>query len=136
MNNSSMMVVRIYDQLDPDKAIGTMEELLQNGVGKGAFGKYLYCLKNGKQVLLGHSNPSPIGPGGRVSSTQCVFITKGIPYKRNVATWEDLKEYLEQGWIIGTQKRPGIKVWHPLTGRNYRRDPMDIYVFENGEANE
>jgi len=131
-----MDTVIIYDLLDPEKAIGTVENLLQNGVGKGTFGKYLYCLKNGKQVLFGHSNPYPVGPGSRVTSTQCVFITKGIPYKRNVATWEDLKAYLEQGWNIGTEKRPGIKVWYPLTGRNYRRDPKDIYVFANGEANE
>lgn len=67
-----MDIVIIYDLLDPEKAIGTVENLLQNGVGKGTFGKYLYCLKNGKQVLLGHSNPYPVGPGGYFYS-MCIY---------------------------------------------------------------
>jgi hypothetical protein len=76
MNLENMNTVMIFENLDPERAIGTIAELLEKGKEVGSLGKHLYCLRNGKQVLLGHSGPNPVGPGGRITSTQQVLVNK------------------------------------------------------------
>lgn len=129
MRSDNFRTIEIVESVDLEDAIGTISDLIKNEAISGSFGDYLYGLRSKKQVLLGHEYPSPVSPGGTVGSAQYIFVTKGIQYKRHAETWEDLRELLDQGWIIGTERRPGVKIWYPVLGRNHRRDPDDIFVF-------
>lgn len=132
MQSENYRTVALTEDLRSSDAFCTLEEAIARPDITGCFGDYLYCVKNGRQVLLGHGgNLEPMSPGSVVTTVQSVFVTKGPYQHRNPETWEALRDYLNQGWIIGTVKQPGIKLWFADNGRNNRRTPERLFVFKN-----
>lgn len=131
MITNQLTDTEIVERLDPGEAIGSMQECVQSETVTGLIGDYLYAWKNGMQILVGRPNfEGGVLAGGRVSMTQLVFTSKNNGREhRRPATWEDLRSALEEGWVVGTDARPGLKCWYPLTGRAIRRSMDDIYVF-------
>ena len=120
----------IVGQLDPVDAVCTFAEAISRPDITGNFGDFLYCAQNGQQVLLGHSGPELLGTGGSATASHSVFMSKDDgSWHRSPVTWEELRDLLSQGWVLGTDRRPGIKTWYPHNGRNWRLTPEDVYVF-------
>lgn len=118
--------------IHPSAAIGTIAECIQNPEVAGDLIDYDYFVLNGRRVLLGHYDFPAVGAdtdsveiGG--SHINSIFVTQGNR-RRSVTTWEELRSLLAEGWVIGTERRPGVKIWFASTGRNSRRDPAKIYV--------
>jgi hypothetical protein len=119
--------------IHPSLAIGTIAECIQNPDVSGDLIDYDYFVLNGRRVLLGHYDFPPVASvpsglsiveGGNINS---IFVTQGNR-KRNVTTWDELRALLSDGWVIGTERRPGVKIWFASTARNSRRDPDKIFV--------
>jgi hypothetical protein len=126
------MIVQEDLVIHPDAAIGTIAECIQNREVTGDLIDYDYFVLNGRRVLLGHHDFPGLGGdteaveiGG--SNVNAIFVTQGNR-KRNVTTWEELRTLLAEKWVIGTERRPGVKIWFASTGRNSRRDPNKIFV--------
>lgn len=120
-----------FKQFKVSGALCTMSDgiLLPDKVN-GEFEQYLYGLQNGKQVLLGHHPFPALNIGDTVSLTQYVFVSREDgTQRRQLATWEALREYLSQGWVIGTDRYPGVKLWLASKGHNLRRPLETVYVF-------
>lgn len=124
--------ITLVKGLHPKDSICSLAEAINNPQISGRFGDYLYCVKNGRQVILGHGDwEQPLHENHRLITAQTVFMSKNDGnYHRRPSTWEEMRELLSQGWVLGTNRYPGIKIWYPDNGRNYRRSPEEIYVFE------
>jgi hypothetical protein len=105
--------------LDVDNAIGIIAECLEPGDVSGSFDHYRYCAANGREVLLGHHQYPPVNS---------VSVSKGPHHHRSARTWEQLREYLRDGWVIGTERYPGVNLWFVSSGRNSRREVDRIFV--------
>jgi hypothetical protein len=126
--------------LDITCALGNFTECLEREDITGRFDKYRYCAANGRQVLLGHHNGlDGIEPGHVIEVhllrrgeskgvANSVFISKGLNYHRQVDSWEELRRFMKEGWIIGTERHPGLKICFADKGRNYRRRANRIFV--------
>jgi len=119
--------------IHPSAAIGTIAECIQNPDVTGDLINYTFFVLNGRRVLLGHYVFSPVQntPNGLViiegEDINSIFMTQGNR-KRHVTTWEELRSRLAEGWVIGTERYPGVKIWFASTARNGRRGPEKIYV--------
>jgi hypothetical protein len=115
--------------IDPELAIGTVEDCLLNPGVTGDLIDYVFFVLNGRRVLLGHYDLPPVDSPMRIGgpNTNYIFITQG-DRKRHITNWEDLRVFLAENWIIGTECRPGVKIWFASTGRNSRRSPEKIFV--------
>ena len=120
--------------LDTQLAIGTFTDCLAMPGVSGAFDHYRYCVAKGRQILLGYLSDSvPVGivtittsaPEGLVNH---VFVSKDVRQHRSVYTWEELRAYLQEGGLIGSVHRTGIKIWYVHSGRNARQEPDAIFV--------
>lgn len=120
--------------LDPDRAVGTVADCLEDARVTGPFDSYLYCVANGRRVLLGHQDTPTITEGHRVvirgSYIDSVFVSRGNYRHRDRTTWEELREAVSEGWVIGTERYPGVKIWFCSAGRNSRREPERIFVLK------
>jgi len=119
--------------LDPELALGTIAKCLSNPAVTGSFDNFLYCAANGRQLLLGHHGREAVRPDHVIQAEgfpflNYVFVSKDPQHHRHAATWEELRDYLEQGWVIGTERYPGVKIWFASTARNSRREPERIFV--------
>ena len=121
--------------LDLDEAIGSFAECLERSKVNGAFDDYRFCVQNGRQVLLGHhftGDQEALPKTGIVSwsggSINTVFVSKEDRGPRHVQTWEELREALKDGWLIGTRRSPGVKIYFADNGRNNRREADRILV--------
>lgn len=126
------MIVQEDLIIHPSAAIGTIAECIQNPEITGDLIDYDYFVLNGRRVLLGHhdfpgfdGDTEVVEIGG--SNVNAIFVTQGNR-KCNVTTWEEVRSLLTEGWVIGTDRRPGVKIWFASTGRNSRRDPSKIFV--------
>jgi hypothetical protein len=118
--------------LEKESAIGSINDCLEAGSLSGAFDKFQYCVRNGRQVLLGHHDFGPILESRIIESphrksVNYIFMSKGKQY-RIAYTWNEVRYLLLDGWIIGTERYPGVKIWFASTGRNSRRDMKHIFV--------
>jgi len=124
--------IAFSEDLRSEDSLYTLAEAIQRPDITGRFDYYLYCVENGRQVLLGHNSiVEPMGPGSTASTIQYIFVTQGNTHHHRTETWEELRDYLRQGWIIGTVKQPGAKLSFMDTGRNNRRVPERIFVFRS-----
>lgn len=120
--------------LDVDRAVGTIADCLKREDIGGPFDDFKYCVANGREVLLGHQPFPRVRPGEvremRTSdpTVNSVFVSKGLPRHRSASTWEELRRYLREGWVIGTERYPGVKFWFVSSGRNGRREANRILV--------
>lgn len=121
--------------LDPELALGTIAECVSNPAVTGSFDNFEYCAANGRQLLLGHHDIDAVRPGHviRAESFQSpslnyVFVSKDPQHQRHAATWQELRYYLEESWVIGTERYPGVKIWFASTARNSRRELERIFV--------
>ena len=89
MSPENKNTVMIFENLDLEKVISTIGEMLEKGKEVGSFGKHLYCRGMGTRCYLDTAVQIQWA-GGRITSTQQVFVSKGIHYKRNVSTWEEI----------------------------------------------
>jgi hypothetical protein len=121
--------------LDPAEAIGSFAECLERSKVNGAFDNYRFCVQNGRQVLLGHQftggketlpKTQSVFWTGKLVNT--VFVSKKDRGPRHVQTWEELREALKEGWLIGTRRSPGVKIYFADSGRNNRREAERILV--------
>ena len=108
-----------------------MTDCIQDEAIEGALGDYLYAWKNGQQILIGSRQQEGALPDDSVVvTTSFVFMSKDDGrQQRRPTTWNDLRALLAEGWVVGTDKKPGVKAWYPKTGRSIRRQLQDIYVF-------
>jgi hypothetical protein len=118
--------------LDKESAIGSINDCLEAGGLNGALDKFQYCVRNGRQVLLGYHGNGPILESVIIEtpirkSVNYIFMSKGKQH-RNAYTWNEVRNLLIDGWIIGTERYPGVKIWFASTGRNSRRDMKHIFV--------
>ena len=118
--------------LDTESSIGSIKLCLEVGDLRRPFDNFQYCVANGRQVLLGHHGHGPIQQDWKIEfqhtkSVNYMFVSKGTHY-RKAYTWMELRELLYEGWIIGTQRYPGVKIWFASTGRNSRREIERIFV--------
>jgi hypothetical protein len=122
--------------LDLEEAIGTFAECLERSNVQGAFDNYRFCVQNGRQVLLGHHTlisgrrdilKTSFAVSSR-SSVNTVFVSKEARGPRHAQTWEELREVLKEGWLIGTRRYPGVKICFADNGRNFRREAERILV--------
>lgn len=118
--------------LDTESGIGSIKLCLEVGDLRRPFDNFQYCVANGRQVLLGHHGHGPIQQDWKIEfprtkSVNYMFVSKGTNY-RKAYTWMELRELLYEGWIIGTQRYPGVKIWFASTGRNSRREIERIFV--------
>jgi hypothetical protein len=118
--------------LDKETAIGSINDYLEAGNLSGEFDKFQYCVRNGRQVLLGHHDNSPILESIKIAtshteSVNYIFMSRGKKHL-NAYTWNEVRDLLLNGWIIGTERYPGVKIWFASTGRNSRRDMKHIFV--------
>jgi hypothetical protein len=118
--------------LDKESAIGSINDCIETGSLSGAFDKFQYCVRNGRQVLLGHHDNGPILESIKIAtshskSVNYIFMSKGKQY-RSAYTWNEVRDLLLDGWIIGTERYPGVKIWFASTGRNSRRDMKHVFV--------
>jgi hypothetical protein len=122
--------------LDLEEAIGTFAECLERSNVQGAFDNYRFCVQNGRQVLLGHhdlrngsgeisTTPFEYSKGSAVNT---VFVSQEDRGPRHAQTWEELREALKEGWLIGTRRYPGVKICFADNGRNFRREAERILV--------
>jgi hypothetical protein len=132
--------------LEVESAIGTLAECIEQEDILGSFDDYKYCAANGRQVLLGHHSGVRIDPGeirrirnlsrgkkGKVNSVNSVFVSKGLHHHKAAYTWEELREYLQNGWVIGTERYPGVKICFLSTDRNFQRKAERIFVLSSTE---
>ena len=126
------MIVQEDLVIHPGAAIGTISECIQNPDVTGDLIDYDYFVLNGRRVLLGHYDFPEFAKDAQVveiggMKINAIFVTQGNR-KRHVTTWEELRLLLAEGWVIGTERRPGVKIWFASSGRNSRRGPEKIYV--------
>jgi hypothetical protein len=131
-----MSVTISKDELVLDKvsAIGSINDCLDSGDLWGEIDKFQYCVRNGRQVLLGHHNIGPIHESLIIKtahrrSVNYIFMSRGKQH-RSLYTWNEVRDLLLDGWIIGTERYPGVKIWFASTGRNSRRDMKHIFVIK------
>jgi hypothetical protein len=121
-------------KLNVNAAIGTIADCVEREYVKGSFDDFRYCVANGREVLLGHHQVPQVKPGEiremrtSDSSVNSVFVSKGPNHHRSASTWEELREYLREGWVIGTERYPGVKFWFVSSGRNSRREANRIFI--------
>jgi len=126
-----LTTTKIVTSLSAASALCTFADAIKNKDITGRFSAFMYCVRNGRNVLLGHGYGDKMEAGGLVSYNYGVFITKEDGrYKKNVYTWEELRQYLSEGWILGTDRKQGVKVHFPNSGRNNRLQPERIYIFQ------
>jgi len=126
----------IVEGLSSKDAVCTFAEAILDERISGNFGDYFYCVKNGRQVVFSQGYSEPMGVGSRISTVHDVFMSKNDGcYYHHPATWEELRELLKQGWVIGTDRRPGVKFCFPDNGRNFRRLPEHLFVFNKKKRN-
>ena len=133
-----MTTTAIVYLLDLRDSIGTMTDCLRDVAIEGALGDYLYAWKNGQQILIGsRQQEGALFEESLVRTTSFVFMSKDQGrQQRRPTTWNELRALLADGWIEGTDKKPGIKGWYPRTGRAIRRQMQDIYVFRKPTTTE
>ena len=121
----------VIEQLDVRDAIGTLQDCSQKSDLEGALGDYQYAWKTGRQILLGsHNQQQALEVDSRVSMTQVIFLSKDNGrLQRRATTWGELRDLLAEGWVVGTDRSPGVKCFYPSTGRAIRRRMEDIFVF-------
>jgi len=120
----------IVGLLDLGDAIGTMLECSQDVTVEGALGDYIFAWKNGQQILIGSRQQEALTEESVVGTTPFVFMSKDDGrQQRRPTTWSDLRALVAEGWVVGTDRKPGVKGWYPKTGRSIRRQMQDIYVF-------
>jgi hypothetical protein len=122
---------KIITSLSASSALCTFADAIKNTEITGHFGDFLYCMDNGRQVFLDHANGGKLATGTLITYNCSVFITKqdGL-YKKHVQTWEELRQYLSEGWVLGTDRKQGIKVNFPDSGQNNRLQPEKIYLLQ------
>lgn len=118
--------------MDTEDAIGSIELCLRVGDLRRPFDYFQYSVKNGRQVLLGHHDNGPVDSNLTIEkpytkSVNHIFMSKGRQY-RKAYSWAELRDLLFDGWIIGTERYPGVKIWFASTGRNSRRETDRILV--------
>lgn len=107
-----------------------MLDCLQDETVEGALGDYLYAWKNGQQILIGTRQQGALLEESVLETTAFVFMSKDEGrQQRRPSTWNELRALLAEGWVVGTDRKPGVKGWYPQTGRSIRRQMQDIYVF-------
>ncbi len=122
---------KIITSLSISSALCTFADAIKNLDITGSFGNFMYSVKNGRQVLLGHGYGDKLDAGTIDTNNHSVFITRQDGrYKKHVITWEELRQYLSEGWVLGTERRQGIKVNFPDSGRNNRLQPERIYLYQ------
>ena len=69
--NENHRTIAFTEDLRSQYALCTLAEAIQRPDITGSFGNYLYCVKNGRQVLLGHDGTlTPMVPGSVTSPVQ------------------------------------------------------------------
>ncbi len=119
--------------LDAESAIGSIKLCLEVGDLRRPFDSFQYCVANGRQILLGHHGYKSVQQDCKIESlnnksVNYIFVSRGT-YHQKAYTWLELRDLLYEGWRIGTQRYPGVKIWFASTGRNSRRDMDRIFVF-------
>lgn len=120
---------------DVGQALGTVYNCLAQPGITGSFDGYEFSALNGRQILLGHhgfETPYDIIHLDTPKGVNWVFITYGNK-KRKVHSWEELRSCLREGWILGTDRYPGIKICFVSSGKNSRRDSDQLLVFKANE---
>lgn len=120
---------------DIEQAHGTFYDCLAKPGVSGLFDRFEFSALKGRQILLGHhvfETPYDIIELGAPGGVNQVFITYGNK-TRQVYSWEELRAYLREGWILGTDRYPGIKICFANSGRNSRRDSDQILVYKAQE---
>lgn len=129
--NENRRTIAFTEDLRSEDALCTLDEAIERPNITGCLGDYLYCVKNGRQILLGHDGGlAPLGPGSTVGVVQYIYVSKDLTHHRHTETWEELRDYMRAGWVIGTIRYPGVKFWFMDNGRNNRRAPERIFVFK------
>jgi hypothetical protein len=122
---------KVITSLSISSALCTFEEAIKNAQIIGSFSNFMYSEKNGRQIILDHGYGDKLEAGTVTSYNHSIFITRQDGrYKKHVTTWEELRQHLSEGWVLGTARRQGIKVNLPDSGRNNRLQPEKIYVFQ------
>ena len=124
------------DDLSLDNAICSFSDAIENKKITGCFGDYLYSV-NGNQIILDNLDLyyrfQEYDLVISITGYQRVLMSKAGSsgkYRRQVQTWEDLRQALEEGYVIGTDKKRGIKTFRLKSGTNYSYSPEDIFVFD------
>jgi len=116
-------------EIHPSLSIGTISECVENVAVTGELIDYCFFVANGRRILLGHYDFPAITSFTEISGAgiNAIFVTQGNR-KKHITTWENLRAHLKDGWIIGTVRYPGVKIWFASTGKNSRRDADKILV--------
>ena len=119
--------------LDTESAIASIKLCLDVGDLRRSFDNFQYSVENGRQVLLGHHDNGPVKSEMRMEhpnteSVNYIFMSKSRQYCK-AYSWVELKKLLFDGWIIGTERYPGVKIWFVSTGKNSRRETGRILVY-------
>lgn len=123
-------------KLEKDRAIGTFDQCLERKDIKGSFDNFKFAVSNCRQIVLNHQNlyrDKDMGSIAKImGNANTVFVMNEEGKNRKATTWEELRDYLKQGWFVGTKKTPGIKFsFIGGSRKNYRRDASRILVFRD-----
>ena len=125
----------VYGQIDISTAFETFADAINDANFTGNFGEYLYCNKNGRQILLGYHDGTKMELGYEIVYVHPVFISKDHgSYKKNVRTFEELRSHLSEGWMIGTNRRQGIRISFTDKTENRRLDPRYIFIVQKTQS--